>query len=545
MVFPFGMRPPPPPAAVDNERYYALLGASKDASAEDLKRRHRALALRHHPDKGGDPEKFKEINEAYDVLKDADKRRVYDTYGEEALKQGGAGGGAASASPFDMADLFGDLFGGGARRTNKPRCSPGVVKELAVTLEELYTGTTKRVEMRRSNPCDACAGTGTKSRRERTCARCRGSGVQTMVRPLGPGMIQQMQQMCDACRGSGRGEAPKDDRCARQGCGGTGMVPEERVFEVSIDAGTPSDARVVLRGEAGRTAPELEPGNLVLLLRQRPHTVDAADQPDQPVLTDEGRGGKKRRSGFQRVNDADLVVEKRIGLVEALCGAELYVRHLDGRLLRIDTASFVVKPGTVLCIEGEGMPFAYPAGPQQQRRTTTTTGGKGNMYVVLHVEFPDALRLHDHHDDAVSSGTTGNNTVHIEDGTRDQEHDHHERDRDHEKEKKPSTIDVLRESMPSTVHHCRPSAQEFERASSSEFRPKNNMRVVPDLRRELVTRKRQLHGGYNNHNNHNSRNGGSEEEDDIVEEEDGLDEEEIDIGGSGPGPMPHMKCAQS
>lgn len=352
---------------VDNDRYYDLLGVKKDASSEEIKKSHRTLALKYHPDKGGDPEKFKEINEAYEVLKDADRRRAYDSYGEEALKHG-MDGGAGGAGPMpDIAEIF-EMFGRATGGRAKPTRSESVTHTLSVTLEDLYRGCLKKVTLKRSTTCGACQGKCTRSGKDYTCRVCGGSGIQKIVRPIGPGMVQQMQQRCSACGGTG-GKAPESDVCPT--CNGEGLVEERKTLEVRIEPGTPSSARIVLRGEAGKSSPSLEPGDVILNIRQAQHVCNPSDQPDQP-------GG----AGFNRCNDIDLLLEKRVSLVEALCGADLYIRHLDNRLIRVSTAGSVIKPDSVRCIQGEGMPGA---GGKKENR--------GNLYVVFRVVFPEAVPL--------------------------------------------------------------------------------------------------------------------------------------------------------
>lgn len=212
------------------------------------------LSTRAHTHAGGDADKFKEINEAYDVLKDPEKRRLYDEYGEEALKEGmGAGGGGGGG----MADLFDILSGGGGRRgPPRERRSEDVVHALSVTLEDMYNGVTKcgrkrshctpgsvwpvllpapavnwreatrpaaatstsaataatrrKLSLTRKVACTKCNGTGSKSGKRHTCGTCQGSGVQVHIRPLGPGMVQQIQARCSECSGSGHASVPSE-----------------------------------------------------------------------------------------------------------------------------------------------------------------------------------------------------------------------------------------------------------------------------------------------------------------------------------------------
>lgn len=354
--FPFGDMPSGPPrgsrAAANNSRYYELLNVSKDASPDEIKKAHRKLALKLHPDKGGDPEKFKEINEAYDCLKDAEKRRIYDQYGEEALKEG-MGNGGGGGGGFDLFDI---LSGGGGRRgAPRERKSEDVVHKLAASLEDLYNGTVRKLTLSRNIPCDSCKGVGTKSGRKYECGTCRGSGVTVQLRPLGPGMVQQVQARCNSCSGTGS-NVPASDKCSS--CQGRGLAPERKTFEVHIEQGMKNNSRIVLRGEAGCTEPGLVPGDVVLIIQQKEHET------------------------FKRPakNGIDIFVDKTITLQEALCGFSFNLRHLDGRILKIESPpGAVVKPNSFKCIKDEGMPMH--GRPYQ----------KGNMYIHFDVEFPDTL----------------------------------------------------------------------------------------------------------------------------------------------------------
>ncbi|KAI3433861.1 hypothetical protein D9Q98_003664 [Chlorella vulgaris] len=336
-----------PSGPVNNKRYYELLGVPQDASEAELKKAHRKAALMHHPDKGGDEEKFKEINEAYDVLRDQEKRRIYDQFGEEAVKEGMGGGGGGG--PQDIFDLFGM---GGGRRGGPPRerRSEDVVHKMKVGLEEMYKGSVRKLQMTRSVKCNKCSGSGSKSGKRYTCEVCHGSGVEMKLRALGPGMVQQIQQRCSKCGGGGY-SCPAADKCGQ--CGGKGLAPEKKVFEVHIEPGHRHGSKVLFRGEAGSDSPDVLPGDLIFILEQKEH------------------------SGFKRIG-TDLFFEKSISLVDALCGMRFHVTHLDDRVLEV-ASSGVIKPDSWACIKNEGMPIH--GRPFE----------KGNLYVHFTVEFPDQV----------------------------------------------------------------------------------------------------------------------------------------------------------
>eukprot|EP00775_Hariotina_reticulata_P012213 gene12213-12350_t len=354
--FPFGAFPGGEmpgmgrPKRGNSTRYYELLGVSQEATPDELKKAHRKLALQHHPDKGGDSDKFKEINEAYDVLKDPEKRRIYDEYGEEAIKEGMGGGGGGMAGM----DLFDILSGGRGGSRTRERKSDDVVHKLAVSMEELYNGVTKKLSLSRKLPCTKCNGSGSKSGKRHTCDTCQGSGVQVQIRPIGPGMVQQIQSRCSNCQGNGYSSIPSD-RCPS--CTGNCLVSEKKTFEVPIEPGMKNGQKVVLRGEAGCTEPGLQPGDVILILQQKDNDT------------------------FMRLpNPADLIIQKQISLKEALCGCSFTIKHLDGRLIKITSPpGEVIKPNSFKVVAEEGMP------------THGRPFIKGNLYIKFEVDFPETL----------------------------------------------------------------------------------------------------------------------------------------------------------
>eukprot|EP01023_Acetabularia_acetabulum_P015430 TRINITY_DN1747_c0_g1_i1.p1 TRINITY_DN1747_c0_g1~~TRINITY_DN1747_c0_g1_i1.p1 ORF type:complete len:440 (+),score=76.55 TRINITY_DN1747_c0_g1_i1:162-1481(+) len=338
------------PPKSDSTRYYNLLGVDKNATEDQLKKAHRKLALKFHPDKGGNAEKFQEINQAYDVLKDAEKRRIYDQYGEDAIKEGmGSGGGHGGVT-----DLFNDIFGGGGGggRSRRPQKSEDVVHKIRVTLKDLYNGSTRKLSLSRQVRCSDCRGAGTASGRAYQCESCNGQGVQIRMRPLGPGMVQQIQQVCSSCRGKGS-SVPLSDKCVN--CGTAGLVHEKKVFEVAVEQGMRNGQRIVKRGEAGSTDPSIDPGDLIFEIDTKPDNV------------------------FKRVH-SDLITVVDISLKEALCGVHTNITQLDDRILNISSKDGeVIKPEQWMCIYGEGMPIHG------------SPFTKGNLYIQFKVNFPESV----------------------------------------------------------------------------------------------------------------------------------------------------------
>ncbi|KAI6669741.1 hypothetical protein NL676_004626 [Syzygium grande] len=341
------------PKKSDNTRYYEVLGVSKHASQDDLKKAYRKAAIKNHPDKGGDPEKFKELAQAYEVLSDPEKREIYDQYGEDALKEG-MGGGGGGHDPFDIFSSFfggGSGFGGGSSRGRRQRRGEDVVHPLKASLEDLYLGTTKKLSLSRNVLCSKCNGKGSKSGASMTCPGCQGTGVKVTIRQLGPSMIQQMQQHCNDCKGTGETINDKD-RCPQ--CKGDKVVPEKKVLEVVVEKGMQNGQKITFPGEADE-APDTVTGDIVFILQQKEHP-------------------KFKRKG------EDLFVEHTLSLTEALCGFQFVLTHLDGRQLLIKSnPGEVVKPDSFKAINDEGMPM-------YQRPFM-----KGKLYIHFTVDFPESL----------------------------------------------------------------------------------------------------------------------------------------------------------
>jgi len=189
------------------EDYYKLLGITRSAKAADIKKAYRKLAVQYHPDKHPNDEekkaKFQEISNAYEVLSDEEKRRIYDQYGEEGLKKGVRSG--DGFNPFE--DIFSSMFtGGGGQRRKKdelPKANPMKIK-LQVSLEDLYNGKDLEILQRRQVLCPHCRGTGAENSDDvSSCPDCGGTGVKVVTQKLGPGFVQRMQTTCDRCGGKG------------------------------------------------------------------------------------------------------------------------------------------------------------------------------------------------------------------------------------------------------------------------------------------------------------------------------------------------------
>lgn len=328
--------------------YYDTLGVKPTATADELKKAYRKLALKYHPDKNpNEGEKFKLISQAYEVLSNEEKRTVYDQGGEQALKEGtGGGGGGMFTSPMDIFDMF---FGGGGRR-GRERKGKDVVHQMNVTLRDLYNSSTRKLSLQKHIICPKCNGVGGKKPPE-TCPPCKGTGRQVRIQQLGPGMLSQMHTTCGECRGQGERISSKD-RCKQ--CDAKKVVQDRKILEVTVEKGMEDGQKIVFSGE-GDQEPNIEPGDIIIVL----------DEQEHPVF--------KRR-------DQDLIMPLTITLVEALCGFQKPIKTLDDRTIVISSIpGEIIKHEAIKCVMNEGMP-KYK-NPQE----------KGRLVIMFEVTFPEKL----------------------------------------------------------------------------------------------------------------------------------------------------------
>ncbi|XP_041355581.1 dnaJ homolog subfamily A member 1-like [Gigantopelta aegis] len=328
---------------VKETAYYDILGVKPRATPDEIKKAYRKLALKFHPDKNpDDPNTFKQISMAYEVLSDAKKREVYDRGGEEAIKGGGSSGGGFH-SPMDIFDMF---FHSGGNRGRGRQKHKDVIHPVSVTLEELYKGSTRKLALQKKVICPKCDGQGGKDVEK--CGPCRGTGTKVIIQQLGIGIVQQMQTMCSDCQGEGEKISPKN-RC--KNCQGHKTIKERKILEVHIDPGMKDGQQVCFTGE-GDQEPGLEPGDVIIVLEEQRHAV------------------------FKRKGH-DLIMTMEIELVEALCGFHKQIETLDKRILSVKSFPGEVIPhGTIKCILNEGMPH--------YRNIIE----KGRLIIQFHVNFP-------------------------------------------------------------------------------------------------------------------------------------------------------------
>lgn len=340
--------------------YYAVLGVAKTVSADELKKAYRKLAHTHHPDKqGGDEARFKEINEAYGVLGDPEKRRQYDQFGRN-FNQGGFSGqsGQASSGGFDFSqfggagfdfggsnfeDLFTDIFSGGQRRSRREERGRDIQVDVEIDFEAMVRGTKQSIPLRSFVVCTVCRGSGGKpGSDEKACRTCAGQGqVRKEMRTI-LGVFAQVMP-CSDCRGRGKTFA---ERCS--GCQGDGRVKEERTIEVALPAGIEDGQAVSVAGAGEAGEGGIPAGDLFVVVHVKPHRE------------------------FARRGD-DITSNIRLSYRELVLGGTVSVPTLDGAVsMKVPAGT---EPGEVFRIKGGGIP-------------RLGRSGKGDHLVKVSIEIP-------------------------------------------------------------------------------------------------------------------------------------------------------------
>lgn len=339
--------------------YYEVLSVEKTADGEEVKRAYRRMAMKYHPDRNpGDADaevKFKECAQAYEVLSDDGKRKVYDQFGHEGLKRGGGGTATHDFTRMNVEDIFSmfnDIFagggmGGGRRGGGGPARGYDLETEVSITLEEVLSGVEEQVEFTRMDVCEKCAGSGAKpGTKPMTCQTCGGHGK---VQQSGMGGMFRMVVACPAC--AGRGQVVKEF-C--DGCRGKGRVPKKRTIAVRIPAGIHDGQAVRVRGEGEPPPAEASSngqgvrGDLHVVVRVQEH---------------------KR---FKREGD-HLVLEMPISFAQAAIGADIEVPTLDGK--HTVTVPRGTQHAALFRVDDAGMP-------------DLRSGARGDLVVVTTIEIP-------------------------------------------------------------------------------------------------------------------------------------------------------------
>lgn len=343
--------------------FYKVLGVSRDASAEEIKKAYRQMARKYHPDVNRDDpkaeDKFKEISDAYEVLSDPQKREVYDRFGPDAFdptKNTGAGGFGGGFGGFDFDDLggFGDLFDvifGGAASGRRRRSGPqrGADREirLEINFEDAVFGMEKEIELPRMEKCDSCKGSGAEpGSNVKTCPDCNGNGQTRTVQSTPFGRFESVKT-CNRCRGEGRiVEKP----CSS--CRGTGHVKRNRKIDVRIPAGIDSGSRLRIQGEGEIGLKGGGPGDLYITIVVKPHH-------------------SFRRDGY------NLISTLEIDFVQASLGDEIEVPLLGGASYNLSIPEGT-QPGDVITVKNKGIPHLH-------------SHRNGDLNVIIKVRIPKKL----------------------------------------------------------------------------------------------------------------------------------------------------------
>jgi len=335
--------------------FYELLGVGRTASPDDIKKAFRKLAMQHHPDRNRDDKdaerRFKEVNHAYDILKDPDKRAAYDRYGPAAF-EGGAGPGGPGGfhgQGFDFGSVFGDIFDemfNGGRGGARPRADmrgQDLRFNLDITLEQAYAGTEATVRVPSSVACETCRGSGAEAgSKPQQCATCHGRG-----RVRAQQGFFTVERACPTCHGAGQ---VIDKPC--KACAGQGRVRREKTLKVAIPAGVEDGTRIRLSGEGEAGTRGGPAGDLYVFLSVRRHAL------------------------FER-EGADVHCRVPISMVQATLGGAIEVPTLDGKAARINVPAGA-QNGHQFRLRGKGMPIM---------RSTQ----RGDMYIEMNVETPTNL----------------------------------------------------------------------------------------------------------------------------------------------------------
>jgi molecular chaperone DnaJ len=322
--------------------YYDVLGVSKSASADEIKKAYRKLAIKYHPDKNPDDkaaeDKFKEAAEAYEVLSNAEKKQRYDQFGHAGAGQGGFGGGAGHMNMEDIFSQFGDIFGGGGgspfdsffgggqstRGGRRVARGSNLRIKVKLTLEEIAKGVEKKIKVNKQVVCQSCSGSGAKDKSSvSTCRTCGGSGA---VRRVTNTILGQMQttSTCPTCNGEGSEITAK---CGT--CHGEGLSRGEETISIQIPAGVSEGMQLSMSGKGNAAPRGGVPGDLIILIEEIEHET-------------------LKRDGF------NIVYDLYISFADAALGASVEVPTIDGKAkLKIDAGT---QAGKILRLKGKGIP---------------------------------------------------------------------------------------------------------------------------------------------------------------------------------------------
>ncbi|MCB8928336.1 MAG: molecular chaperone DnaJ [Ardenticatenaceae bacterium] len=339
--------------------FYDVLGVARGASKDEIKKAYRKQARQYHPDVNKDDgaeDKFKEVQRAYEVLSDDQKRNMYDTYGHAGVENGAGGFGGFEGGFGNISDIFEELFnvgfGGNRRRRHGPRRGADLRADLTITFEEAVFGADKEIEIRRPEICSVCHGSGAKPGSSPiTCTTCNGSGEVRRVQQSILGSFVNVTT-CSTCQGTGE---LIPDLCSN--CNGQKQVVQARTLNVKVPPGVDSDTQIRLTGEGGPGQDGGPPGNLFVVIDVKPHEF------------------------FKRRGE-DIYLDLHINVAQAALGDSITVPTLDGdEPLEIPAGT---QPGKVFRLRGKGV-------PRLDRSGRGAPMGRGDQHVLIQVAVPTKL----------------------------------------------------------------------------------------------------------------------------------------------------------
>ena len=325
---------------VDNTRLYKLLGIDKDSDEKTIKKAYLKKSMTgdyRHPDKGGSNEKFQELSMAYNTLKDKKKRELYNKFGEDSLK-------SDFQEPINMNSLFNFQSSQNPNRLEKGQ---PIIHRINVTLEELCNGCTKKIKITRDVIIDSISNQIVdENELENICSICKfcnGSGFMNITRQIGPGMIQQIRTTCKQCNGNSRVLKPKYRK-----------IKKEEILNIFIEKGSENGEKIKLNNK-GNMQPGKLTSDIIIILNEIPHKI------------------------FQRKGN-DLLIKRKISLLDAICGFKFLFKHLDNRFIVIKSND-VIKDKEIKCIDNGGMPIK------------SDTYSYGKLFVIFTVVYPKINEL--------------------------------------------------------------------------------------------------------------------------------------------------------
>lgn len=333
-----------------NKDYYGILGVSRSASQDEIKSAYRKLSKKYHPDVNKDPgaeDKFKDINEAYGVLSDSEKKQMYDTYGTADPQEAGMGGYSDGFGPFSGMGPFGFGFGGSPQKTVEK--GEDLKITISVTIDEVFYGVKKKVKLDKMVQCHRCHGSGSETNSDCTCPRCNGTGWSYQEYRRG-NMYSRTQSPCPDCHGTG---SVIKDPCPN--CHGTGLERKSVEVEVEIPAGMPEGAYFVMRGYGSDGPHRGVPGDLVVMISEQPNEY-----------------------GITRDENYNMLVTVRVPYKTMVFGGDVEVPYIGGGKKKIHISEGT-ESGKVTKMFGLGFP--NPNKPGDPR-------SKGDFIITLECDIP-------------------------------------------------------------------------------------------------------------------------------------------------------------